>query len=233
MAQAAKVLSVQSLKDFRVSMITFVEEARNALGGVDMELKRMRDWLERDQLSYWQMQVKRRHEAMMNARTELHRRRIAQQGSDAISDTEQKEALREAQKRLRVAEEKVEMVKKLIPIFHHAAAEYTSRATPLADHLSGGMEKSIFSLSKMVESLESYLALKAPSAPPVETAGGSGSGMASAKTGGTKVSPSGSTAAEGESEAGEEPQESDGAPTPAAEPVSATQGNPIHQEHES
>ncbi len=176
MAQAAKVLSVQSLKDFRVAMITFTEEARNALGGVDMELKRMRDWLERDQLSYWQMQVKRRHEAMMNARTELHRRRIAQQGSDAISDTEQKEALREAQKRLRVAEEKVETVKKLIPIFHHAAAEYTSRATPLADHLSGGMDKSLSSLSKMVESLESYLALKAPSAPPVETAGGSGSG---------------------------------------------------------
>ena len=73
MAQSAKVLSVQALKDFRLSMINFVEESRNALSGVDMELKRMRDWLERDQLGYWQMQVKRRHEAMMMARTELHR----------------------------------------------------------------------------------------------------------------------------------------------------------------
>ena len=54
---------------------------------------RTRDWLERDQLSYWQMQVKRRHEAMMMARTELFRRKISQQGSDAVSDTEQKEAL--------------------------------------------------------------------------------------------------------------------------------------------
>ncbi len=74
----------------------------------------------------------------MMARTELHRRKISQQGSDAVSDTEQKEALREAQRRLHMAEEKVEIVKKLIPIFHHAMAEYISHATPLADHLSGG-----------------------------------------------------------------------------------------------
>jgi len=183
MAQSAKVLSIQSLKDFRVALVNFTEEARNALGGVDMELKRMRDWLERDQLSYWQMQVKRRHEAMMMARTELHRRRIAQQGSDAISDTEQKEALREAQHRLRIAEEKVEIVKKLIPIFHHAMAEYVSRATPLADHLTGGIDKSLGSLAKMIDSLEAYLALAAPVAPRVEEPGGSSPEMTSARIG--------------------------------------------------
>src|SRR5437588_12793112 len=106
MADQAKVLSVQALKDFRVGLINFVEEARNALGGVDMELRRTRDWLERDQVSYWQMQVKRRHEAMMNARTELFRRQISQQGSEAKSDTEQKEALREAPRRLRIVADK-------------------------------------------------------------------------------------------------------------------------------
>jgi hypothetical protein len=150
-----------------------------------MELKRMRDWLERDQLSYWQMQVKRRHEAMTMARTELFRRRVSQQGSDAISDTEQKEALHEAQRRLRGAEEKVESVKKLIPIFHHALAEYASRSTPLADHLSGGIDKSLLSLTRMIDSLEAYLALNAPAAPPVGSMGGPGPGMTSARVGGT------------------------------------------------
>src|SRR5262249_20899149 len=115
MADSAKVLSVDALKQFRIALITFVEEARNALSGVDMELRRTRDWIERDQLSFWQTQVKRRHERMMNARTELFRRQISQQGSEAKSDTEQKEALREAQRKLRVAEEKVEIVKRLIP----------------------------------------------------------------------------------------------------------------------
>jgi hypothetical protein len=162
MSQSAKVLSVQALKDFRIAMINFIEEARNALSGTDMELKRNRDWLERDQLGYWQMQVKRRHEAMMMARTDLHRRRISQQGSDAVSDTEQKEALREAQRKLQVAEEKVAIVKKLIPVFQHAAAEYASAATPMLDHLSGGMEKSLMSLQRMVDAIEAYLATAPP-----------------------------------------------------------------------
>jgi hypothetical protein len=188
MAQSAKVLSIQALKDFRVALINFTEEARNALGGVDMELKRMRNWLERDQLSYWQMQVKRRHEAMMMARTELHRRKLSQQGSDAVSDTEQKEALREAQRRLHAAEEKVEVVKRLIPVFHHAMSEYVSHATPLADHLAGGIDKSLGSLAKMIDSLEAYLALAPPTAPPVEApANEDGPGVTAARAGGTPV----------------------------------------------
>jgi len=185
MAQSAKVLSIQALKDFRISLINFVEESRNALSGVDMELKRMRDWLERDQLGYWQMQVKRRHEAMMMARTELHRRKISQQGSDAVSDTEQKEALRDAKRRLQMAEEKVEIVKKLIPVFHHAVSEYVSHSTPLADHLSGGVEKSLGSLEKMVQALEAYLATAPPTAPRFEEPAGSGPRMTSARAGGS------------------------------------------------
>src|SRR5271166_6103467 len=207
MAESAKVLSIQSLKDFRVALVTFTEEARNALGGVDMELKRMRDWLERDQLSYWQMQVKRRHEAMMMARTELYRRRISQQGSDAISDTEQKEALKEAQRRLRIAEEKVEA------------------------------DKTLGSLTKMIDSLEAYLALNAPAAPRVEAMGGSGPDMASARVGG---SPAGAGARD-QTEAGpDQDQGKDGAAAQVADaahdssPVPETSTAPkSNQEHES
>src|ERR1017187_4011339 len=106
MSRSANVRSVQALKDFKVVMANFAEEARNSLGGVDMELRRMRDWLERDQLGFWQSQVKKRNEDLMQARADLHRRQLSQSGSDAVSDADQKEALREAQKRLRVAEEK-------------------------------------------------------------------------------------------------------------------------------
>src|SRR5271156_991171 len=107
MSKAANVLSLQTLKDFKLVMCNFSEEARNSLSGVDMELRKMRDWLERDQLGYWQAQVKKRPEDLMQARSALARRKLTQQGSDAVSDAEQKEALREATKRLRAAEEKV------------------------------------------------------------------------------------------------------------------------------
>ena len=134
----------------------------------------MRDWLERDQLGYWQSQVKKRSQDLMQARADLHRRQLSQQGSEAVSDADQKEALREAQKRLRAAEEKVALVKRLIPQLHHAIDEYHSHSQPLGDHLAGGFEKSMAGLEKMILSLESYLALEAPSAPVFETAAETG-----------------------------------------------------------
>jgi hypothetical protein len=174
MTKAANVLSVQTLKDFKLVMCNFAEEARNSLSGVDMELRRMRDWLERDQLGFWQAQVKKRSEDLMQARADLHRRKISQQGSDAVSDAEQKEALREATKRLRVAEEKVQLVRKLVPMLHHAIDEYHSHSQPLGDHLSGGFERSVLGLERMIGSLESYLALRAPAAPRLDSAQSTG-----------------------------------------------------------
>ncbi len=145
----------------------------------------MRDWLERDQLGYWQAQVKRRQEDLMQARSDLHRKKVSQQGSDAVSDADEKERLREAQRRLRVAEEKVAMVKKLIPTLTHAIAEYHSHSQPLGDHLAGGFERGLVALEKMTLSLEAYLATRAPTAPrnaPVESAVGGPTGTGASAT---------------------------------------------------
>jgi len=181
MSRSANVLSTQTLTDFKLVMCNFAEEARNALSGVDMELRRMRDWLERDQLGYWQSQVKRRQEELMQARSDLHKRKISQQGSDAVSDADQKEAVRIAQRRLQVAEEKVQLVKKLIPQLHHAIDEYHSHSQPLGDHLSGGFEKSLFTMEKMIGALDAYLALKAPTAPRLDSASASGPASAASQ----------------------------------------------------
>jgi hypothetical protein len=228
MSKSANVLSVQTLKDFKVSMINFAEEARNSLSGVDMELRRMRDWLERDQLGYWQSQIKKRQEGLMQARADLHKRKISQQGSDAVSDAEQKEALREATKRLRIAEEKLAMVRRLIPQLHHAIDEYHSHSQPLGDHLSGGFEKSVFTLEKMVGALEAYLALAAPTAPSLgslqETGPTSAAASSSSAGGGesTTVTSAADTSAAndgGGNSATANPNGTAGAAAPAGEPL--------------
>jgi hypothetical protein len=209
MSRSANVQSIQTLRDFKVAMITFGEDARNALSGVEMDLRKMRDFLERDQLGYWQMQIKRRNEEVMQARADLHRRKISQQGSDAVSDSEQKEALREATKRLRIAEDKVALIKRLIPQLHHAIAEYHSHSQPLGDHISGGFEKSLSVLERMILSLEAYVATTAPSAPrmdPVASTSG-----AATTTGASATSEPGGAATE--AAGGEETAAVPGSPT--------------------
>lgn len=165
MSQSANVRSVEAIQHFKVALTNFADDARNALGGVEMEIKRTRDWLLRDQLGYWQSQVKRRNEALSMARTELHRRRLSQQGSDAISDTEQKENVRNAQRKLEEAEQKVVLVKKWAPVLEHAISEYHSTSQPLGDSLSGSLMNSLALLERMVASLDAYLATTAPSTP--------------------------------------------------------------------
>lgn len=196
MSRTANVQSIQTLKDFKLAMIEFAEDARNALSSVDMDLRKMRDFLERDQLGYWQMQVKRRNEEVMQARSDLHRRKISQQGSDAVSDSEQKEALREATRRLRVAEDKVALIRKLIPQLHHAIAEYHSHSQPLGDHLSGGFERSLSVLERMVLALEAYVATTAPSAPRLDNGVGTSTSGAATTSSASATQETGNGAAE-------------------------------------
>src|SRR5512135_640325 len=156
MAQTANVRSIDAIKDFKTVLITFAEEARVALSSAEMELNHARNWLERDQLAYWKSQVKRCQEQVAQAKADLFRRQISQGHSDAVSDSDQKEALREAQKRLRQAEEKVERVKRWVPILQHATMEYRAQSQPLGDHLSGGLSQSLAVLERMITALEGY-----------------------------------------------------------------------------
>ncbi len=158
----ANVRSVDALKDFKNALINYAEEARNALSGVDMDVRRTRDWLERDQLAFWQMQVKKRNEQVSQARADLFRRQISQSGSDSVSDSDQKEALRLAIMRLRQAEEKLEKVRRWGPILQHAISEYNSASRPLGDRIAGDLVASLALLDRMVASLDAYMAIKAP-----------------------------------------------------------------------
>jgi hypothetical protein len=226
MSKSANVLSVDTLRDFKVQMINFAEDARNSLSGVDMELRRMRDWLERDQLGYWVAQIKKRQEDLMQARSDLHRRKLSQSGSDAVSDADQKEALREATKRLHAAEEKVAVIKKLIPFLHHAIDEYHSHSQPLGDHLAGGFEKSLAILEKMTRALDAYAALRAPTAPTFESVQETGPTSATATADGsantTTSAPETPAAAKTDGEATPQKPNSSAetaAPASAGEPV--------------
>lgn len=165
MSTSANVKSIESVRDFRIALTTFAEDARNALSAVEMEIRRTRDWLQRDQLGHWQAQIKRRNELLSMARTELHRRRLSQSNSDAISDTEQKENVRTAQRRLEEAEQKLQCVKRWVPVLEHAIAEYHAASQPLGDRLTGSLQNSIMLLDRMVATLESYLAIAPPSTP--------------------------------------------------------------------
>ena len=132
--------------------------------------------------------MKRCQEQVAQAKADLFRRQLSQSNSDAVSDSDQKEALREAQKRLRHAEEKVERVKRWVPILEHATMEYHSQSQPLGDHLTGGLSHSIAVLERMTKALEGYLAVAAPEAPLLPPSEGTSAGSTTVAAPGTGTS---------------------------------------------
>ena len=157
MADSAKIKSVDALREFREALLTFIDDARNALTAVEMENRRITEWVNHTQKFYWINEVKRRREKMNEIRGELHRKKLA-----GGNETEAKEAVRIANARLREAENKVEIVKKSAPLLQHAIDEYLGLARPLGDMLTGDLEKALAKLENMARALEAYLATSLP-----------------------------------------------------------------------
>jgi hypothetical protein len=163
MSQSANVTSIEAIKEFRSSLCRFGEDVQNALGAVEMEIRRALDWVLHEQPAYWQMQIKRRKEDLAEAQAEAFKRRLQAGQGREVHDSEQREAVRTAQRRMMEAEEKLQRVKKWGPVFQHAVSEYQARARPTGDMLGSDLRVAIELLDRMTNALDAYVAMAPPS----------------------------------------------------------------------
>ena len=81
--------------------------------------------------------------------------------------------VRVAKRRLVEAEEKLEVVRKWIPVFQQAVFEYQSRARPAGDMLESDLHAAVALLDRMTTALDAYLATAPPPGTRREPASGS------------------------------------------------------------
>jgi hypothetical protein len=163
MSEQAQVRSIEAIKDFRAVFATFGEDAAAALGAVEMEIRRTQQWLENEQFHYWQRQIRERHDDVAIAKSELARKRLRGSPDNPVDLTEEKKALRLAQRRLEEAEEKLEETRKWARLVEKASLEYQGFARQLENYLDTDLERGLALLGRMIESLEAYANLAAPS----------------------------------------------------------------------
>jgi hypothetical protein len=163
MSTQASVHSIDALKDLRTSLALFGEDVQSALGAVDMEIRRTVQWLQHDRRMYWQEQIKRRKEQVAQAQAEVFRRKLAQRPDYSPAYSEQKQLLAKAEASLRDAEARAAMVKKWEPALQLAVLEYRGTTRRINSIASGDVARSVVLLQKMIDALESYLRVTAPS----------------------------------------------------------------------
>ncbi len=76
MSEVARVESVDALKELRVALIKFAETANGALGDSESEVQRMQMWLENDQTSHWQRQIRKLTEVVSRAKEALRMKKV-------------------------------------------------------------------------------------------------------------------------------------------------------------
>src|ERR1051325_2864380 len=105
MTQSAQVHSIDQLKHLHTVLTRFGVDAETALGVGAASIRHVYDTLE-DRLKYWQQQIFKRQEAVVQARAALSHARALSEGRNT-GCVEQELALRKAQERLREAEGKL------------------------------------------------------------------------------------------------------------------------------
>lgn len=161
---AANVHSIPMLRDFRAALANYGDEAREAQAVNDMTVKRSIDWFQNDLLKFWQSEIRKREEAVTNARGEYERCRMQSFGDRVPDCTDQKVALKKAQVRLEEAQEKLKAVKKWSRVLDEEMQDYQAQSQQLADMLAGEIPKAMAEMDRLLSALEAYLGVAAPMA---------------------------------------------------------------------
>ncbi len=171
-ANQANVTSVDALDAFRSSLIIFQGKARRALDDATDELRRTRMWLQHEQRTRWENELKKRCRTLAAAEQELVSAKLS---SLRDNITFQQNAVRKAMAAVAEAEEKLHMIRKWNQNFDAIADPMAKRLEGLRQFLDFNLPKGITYLVHAAQTLEAYADVHEPkSAPSDATAADSG-----------------------------------------------------------
>lgn len=157
MSESARVESIESLKLFKQALWKYQENAGIALGDAESEIQRVMMWLEGEQRTYWNSEVRKRQEGVMRAREALRQKQIFKSPTGGRqSDIDEQKALQLAQRRLAEAEQKVLAVKKYTQHLRREMMMYKGQVQRIATVVSGDIPRAAHDLEAIIQRLEAY-----------------------------------------------------------------------------
>lgn len=161
MPDKAHVTSVDAIEAFRSDLVVYVSKARPTLEEVTAEVVRTRSWLQNEQRTFWESQVRRRAKDLEQAQAALFSARLSNLRDESAAE---QMAFHRAKRALEEAETKLRTLK-------HWTREFDNRVDPLVKQteklhtvLANDMVKAVASLTESIKSLAAY----AEAGPPPE-----------------------------------------------------------------
>jgi hypothetical protein len=162
---SANVQSLTAISEFRSALCTFMVEARQSLAALEMEARRAVDYITHDQAQHWNSEVRRGREQVQQRKLDIHNTRTFKRIGDYVpSCIDEKKELAKAERRLHLAEVKVEAVRHWGRVAEQAFREFQARLAQFVSILDGDLPKATARLARMLATLDRYMAVQAPPA---------------------------------------------------------------------
>jgi chromosome segregation ATPase len=164
MATHAKITSIDALEAFRASLIVFLSKTHSALDQESDEIRRTRSWIQNDQRTHWESELRRRARTLAQAEQELMSARMTKATENP---TIQQMAVHKAKRALEEAEAKMRKVKLWMRDFDSAVDPLNKGLNSLRAFLDHDLPQGIAYLVEVQKIMQDYMeSQKAPAAPP-------------------------------------------------------------------
>ncbi|MGA2684365.1 MAG: hypothetical protein ABSF51_04875 [Verrucomicrobiota bacterium] len=153
MAERAQVTSVEAIESFRASLLVFLGKVRPTLEEVSDEVMRLQFWLQNDQRRHWEKELRQRSLKLEEARQELFNAALSHlQEATAL----QHMAVQRAQRAVREAEEKLDLLKKWGRALEDRTAPMVKQVEEFHGFLTIDMGRAVAQLVQIVKALDAY-----------------------------------------------------------------------------
>jgi len=153
MPQQAQVRSVDAVEAFRSNLIVYLSQARPALEEVTADVLRARVWLENDQRTHWEHQLRLRQKVLEQAQQALFSSRL---GALRRETAAEQMAVQRAKRDFDAAETKLRVVKRWARDFEGQVQPLVKQMEKLHTLLSNDMVKAVAYLTQTLNTLAAY-----------------------------------------------------------------------------
>jgi len=153
MSQRAQVRSLDAIEAFRSNLIVYVSQARPALEEASAEVLRIRSWLENEQRTCWENQVRRRRKDLEQVQQAIFSSRLGMMRKESAAD---QLAFHRAKRALEEAEAKLRLIKKWAREFDTRVQPLLKQTEKLHTVLSNDMVKAVAYLTQTINTLAAY-----------------------------------------------------------------------------
>ncbi|NUQ64920.1 MAG: hypothetical protein HUU20_20850 [Pirellulales bacterium] len=156
---SADVKSLDAVDQFAHALREFHDSASVALDELAMEIHRAVEWIQHDCKNYWNEQVRRGYQQVSEARVALERKQMFRVADHRPGCYDEKKALELAKRRLALAQEKVETVRRWSWEISQAVLEYRGDVGPLAQWLEADLPRAVALMERLRNALDHYVGI--------------------------------------------------------------------------